>query len=132
VTTADLEIPSRSWPSSQARFADHGYDWTTGWHEKGAKRDGTIRWETTTADVWEDVILQGPHFSVATPFNKQPNENCKHNQDYSEWDLENLPERVIPRTNYQRACDPATYEAEQAHWNGRPAFAPLASDRGAP
>ena len=67
---------------------------------------------------WDVVILQGPHFSVATPFNKQPNENCKHNQDYSEWDLEALPERVIPRTNYQRACDRDIYQSRLDHWNG--------------
>ncbi|MBS1838481.1 MAG: restriction endonuclease subunit M, partial [Actinobacteria bacterium] len=38
----------------------------------------------------------------------------------SDWDLEALPERVIPRTNYQRACDRDTYDANLAHWNGKP------------
>ena len=71
-------------------------------------------------DSWDEVILQGPHFSVATPFNKQPNENCKNNLDYSEWDLESLPEQVIPRTNYQRACDRDIYESRLDHWNGQP------------
>ncbi len=67
------------------------------------------------------MILQGPHFTVATPFAKQPNENCKHNQDYSDWDLESLPEQVIPRTNYQRACDRrrATTLGSD-HWDGLP------------
>ena len=45
------------------------------------KKDGTIRWETRIPDSWQEVILQGPHFSVATPFNKQPNEDCRHRQD---------------------------------------------------
>lgn len=102
------------------RLADHDYHWTSGWHEKGAKTDGIIRWETTVPDSWDEVILQGPHFTIANPFAKQPNENCQHNQDYSEWDLEALPERVIPRTNYQRAGDRDTYDANLAHWDGRP------------
>ncbi|MEZ5380505.1 MAG: hypothetical protein R2754_01775 [Microthrixaceae bacterium] len=119
VTMADLEALSVL-ARQPKRLADHEYHWTAGWHEKGAKTDGLIRWETEVPSSWEDVILQGPHFSVATPFNKQPNEGCSSNRDYSEWDLENLPERVIPRTNYQRACDASTYEGAQADWNGFP------------
>jgi len=64
------------------------------------------------------VILQGPHFRVATPFAKQPNEQCRNAQDYSVWDLELLPERVVPRTNYQRACDWDTFEAAIDRWDG--------------
>ena len=58
------------------RLADHEYQWTSGWHEKGAKTDGLIRWQTDIPGSWEDLILQGPHFSVAVPLNKQPNEGC--------------------------------------------------------
>jgi hypothetical protein len=102
------------------RLADSKYHWTSGWHEKGAKTDGFIRWETATPTSWDEAILQGPHFTVATPFDKQPNENCKNNRDYSSWDLESLPERAIPRTNYQRATERAEYDANIAHWVGRP------------
>ena len=119
VTVADLNALSVL-AAQPTRLADHDYDWTAGLHEKGAKKDGTILWETTTPSQWEEVILQGPHFTVATPFAKQPNENCRNNLDYSEWDLENLPERIIPRTNYQRACDRDTYEATLNHWGGNP------------
>ncbi len=120
VTSSDLEALSVL-ADQPTRLADHDYHWTAGWHEKGAKTDGTIRWETAVPDSWDDVILQGPHFSVATPFNKQPNENCKHNQDYRDWDLENLPKRVIPRTNYQRATDRPTYDSRLDQWNNKPA-----------
>ncbi len=102
------------------RLADHEYYWTRCHEEDRGKREGTIKWETQVPRSWDEVILQGPHFSVATPFNKQPNEKCQHNQDYSEWDLEALPERPIPRTNYQRACDRDLYESRIADWNGRP------------
>lgn len=104
----------------KTRLADLDYQWTSGWHEKGAKEDGYIEWRTEHAPNWEEVILQGPQFSVATPFAKEPNENCKSNLDYSDWDLEELPERVIPRTNYQRATDRDRYDAGLAVWNGRP------------
>ena len=49
------------------------------------------------------MILQGPHFTVANPFAQQPNPTMRSNKDYAAWDLETLPERPIPRTNYQRA-----------------------------
>lgn len=118
VTRQDLEVVSVL-AGQDARLSDHAYFWTSGWQEKGAKTDGFIRWETTVPSSWSDVILQGPHFTVANPFAKQPNENCKHNQDYSDWDLETLPEVVIPRTNYQRACEEERYRANLTHWNGR-------------
>ncbi len=117
VTTADLEALS-ALARQPVRLADHDYHWTRGHEEDRAKRDGIIRWETAVPDSWDEVILQGPHFTIATPFAKQPNENCKHNQDYSDWDLESLPAHVIPRTNYQRACDRETYDANLDHWNG--------------
>ncbi|WP_372024378.1 Eco57I restriction-modification methylase domain-containing protein [Rhodococcus sp. NyZ502] len=104
-----------------ARLADVGYRWTSLWHEKGAKQDGYIEWRTEYPDSWDEVILQGPHFTVATPFARQPNEFCKSKFDYTTWDLEVLPDSVIPRTNYQRACDRETYDAGIPQWGGRPA-----------
>jgi hypothetical protein len=120
ITRADLNAISVL-AGQPVRLADHDYYWTRGHEEDRAKRDGIIEWNTRIPSSWSEVILQGPHFTIATPLVKQPNENCKHNQDYSEWDLETLPERAIPRTNYQRACDRDTYEASLDHWNGRPA-----------
>ena len=119
VTRADLAALSVL-ADQLVRLADHEYWWTRGHEEDRAKADGTIRWETAVPDSWEDVVLQGPHFTIATPFAKQPNEGCKSNRDYSEWDLEVLPKRVIPRTNYQRACDPETYQSRLNHWSGHP------------
>lgn len=118
VTRQDLTALS-ALAEAPVRLADHQYSWTAGWHEKGAKTDGFIEWRTEVPPSWDEVILQGPHFTVATPFAKQPNENCQNNLDWSPWDLESLPERVIPRTNYQRACDRDTYDANLPHWNGR-------------
>lgn len=119
VTTADLQALSVL-ADQPVRLADHAYHWTRGHEEDRAKTDGTIRWQTAVPPSWDEVILQGPHFTVATPFARQPNENCKHNQDYSDWNLETLPEYVIPRTNYQRLCERSEYLSRLKPWLGKP------------
>ncbi|WP_330353879.1 class I SAM-dependent DNA methyltransferase [Streptomyces chartreusis] len=93
---------------------------SAGYHEAGAKKAGLIRWETTTPSDLSEVILQGPHLSIATPFSKQPNTPCRHNQDYSSWDLTSIPSDLIPATNYTRDCSLATYIAAQDEWDTRP------------
>ncbi|MBL1291601.1 class I SAM-dependent DNA methyltransferase [Streptomyces sp. For3] len=90
-----------------------------GYHEKKAKEDGLIRWDTNQPTTLDQVILQGPHFAVATPFNKQPNIPCRHNQDYSPWDHRTIAADVVPHTNYVRASDLVRYQDAQDMWNGR-------------
>ena len=92
------------------------------WDEKGAKVDGTMSWESAIQSSWNEVILQGPHFYVGTPFAKNPREVVKHNSDYDSWDLEELPEFCIPRTNYQRAVSREQYEARIDRWSGEPSW----------
>lgn len=103
------------------RMADFRYRWSSLWHEKGAKQDGFIEWRTEFPRSWRDSVWQGPHFTVATPFARQPNENCSSKFDYTTWNLMELPEEVIPRTNYQRACEREDYDAGIPQWEGRPA-----------
>jgi hypothetical protein len=119
VTRLDLEALSVL-AEQPDRLGDHPYLWTAGWHEGSAKKEGFIKWETKIPESWDEVILQGPHFTIATPFAKEPLAECKHNKDYRDWDLESLPESVIPRTLYQRACGWPEYQAGLGHWNGEP------------
>lgn len=105
----------------EQRLDGRSYRWTSCWNEKIAKTNGIIRRETAFPSSVAEVVLQGPHFTVSNPFAKQPNENCQSKGDWSGWDLESLPERVIPRTNYQRACSRERYDAESPQWEGRPA-----------
>ena len=119
VTRADLEALS-TLANQPVRLADHDFRWTQGWNETNAKSDGTIRWDTGVPSRWDDVVLQGPHFAIATPFAKQPNEGCRNNLDYSEWNLEELPSQLIPRTNYQRDVDDEEYRARLDRWDARP------------
>lgn len=105
----------------KTRLHDLRYYWSSFWHEKAAKKDGYIEWQTQYPPCWDEVIFQGPHFTVGTPFAKEPNEFCSSKGDYTPWDLETLPESVIPRTNYQRACDRDSYDAGIPRWGDRPA-----------
>ena len=101
------------------RLGSHTFDWSQGLNEKTAKEDGIMRPWSGFPESWSAAILQGPHFGIATPFAKEPNENCRSNKDYTEWDLVSLPEIVIPRTNYVRSAELPEFIAQQRIWNGR-------------
>ncbi|CAJ64954.1 MULTISPECIES: Eco57I restriction-modification methylase domain-containing protein [Frankia] len=111
-----LEAISRQ----RVRLADIGFNWSLCWDEGQAKKDGYIVWDTHLPGSWDGVILQGPHFTSATPLARQPNLNCRSNKDYSPFDFEALDREVLPRTNYRRACDIATFRQAISLWDGRP------------
>jgi len=90
------------------------------WNETNSQKDGTIRRETRFPRDMTEWIVSGPHFHVATPLNKTPNEECKHNLDYSDIDLTAIPDDYLPRTNYVPACAPAEYQRRIPRWNGEP------------
>ncbi|MFB2572370.1 DNA methyltransferase [Micrococcus sp. IITD107] len=89
---------------------------SSGWNETNDRKKGYFDVGSTINRSWNDVILQGPHFSVANPFSKQPNESMLHNQDTVAIDLEELPENFIPRTSYQPAVDRDVYDAGDVIW----------------
>lgn len=105
----------------KVRLADVGYRWSSLWHEKGAKQDGLIEWRTKRPSSWNEVIYQGPNFGVANPLNREPNNPCKSNKDWSMLDLESMSDSVIPRTNYQRASDQDEFRGAVPQWGNRPA-----------
>ncbi|MCC9153357.1 type II restriction endonuclease subunit M [Streptomyces parvulus] len=98
--TSDDNTALRALSSFPERMEGSTFWWTSGLNEKGAKEGLVMEWRTQIPSSWTDVILQGPHFSAATPFAKQPNPECKSNKDYSVWDLRHLTCSEIPRTNY--------------------------------
>ena len=85
------------------RFGAVPFDWTLGWNETADRKAGYFVGRSAVPESLDDVILQGPHFTVATPYARQPNPTMRSNKDYTAWDLEALGEWPIPRTNYQRA-----------------------------
>lgn len=83
------------------RIKELGLQYSRGWDESIDKKKGYFDTQWAVPESWDDVILQGPHFGVANPFAKQPNPTLKHNQDWSEIDLEAMPPDFIPATAYQ-------------------------------
>lgn len=102
------------------RLGDVQLHWTRGWEEDRDRYLGYFESLSAVPDMWEDVILQGPHLTVATPFAKNPRPTMKSQRDYEAWDLEELAEDAIPRTNYQRAKAPEDYIAGYPTWDGKP------------
>ncbi len=88
--------------------------------ETGRQRDGTIRRENRFPASAREWIVSGPHFYVGTPFNKTPNEGCRHNQDYTPLDLTQIADDYLPRTNYVSACTSSEYVARTPAWQGHP------------
>ncbi|MGW1059111.1 class I SAM-dependent DNA methyltransferase [Micromonospora rubida] len=93
---------------------------SAGFHEKGAKNDGIIKWHGSDPGDWHEVVLQGPHFGVATPLAKQPNIPCRSPKDYEPWDLTACVDDAVPRTNYRRAVERTVFHSAQDTWMGQP------------
>ena len=99
------------------RLGTGRYFWSAGFHEQSDQRSGLVEERTETPSDWSEVILQGPHIGVNTPFAKQPRPSGRHQQDYDAWDLEQLPESVIPRTNWRRKANRTTFEEAIPVWD---------------
>lgn len=99
------------------RVKELGLQFSSGWHESGDKKRGYFDTSWQHPESWDDVILQGPHLGVSTPMIKQPNPTMKHNQDWSEIDLEAIPEDFIPATAYApNRKDNPTYDSDYGSW----------------
>ncbi|WP_314034801.1 Eco57I restriction-modification methylase domain-containing protein [Dietzia sp. CH92] len=83
------------------RIKELGLKYSRGWDESIDKKKGYFDTKWAVPGRWYDVILQGPHFSVANPFAKQVNPTMKNKQDWTEIDLEALRPDFIPATAYQ-------------------------------
>jgi hypothetical protein len=119
VNTASQEVLDKL--ASAPRFGAVSFNWTAGWHESADRTAGYFIGRSAVPDSQGDVILQGPHLSVANPFARQPNNNARNRQDTVAWDLETLGKRQIPRTNYQRAKPAPDYVAGYPRWDRKPA-----------
>lgn len=86
--------------SHNRRLRDIDYQWTRGWDETGGKKEGYFHRESIVPNSLDELIILGPHFTINQPFFKSSNPTMKSNKDYTELNLEELPENFIPRTNY--------------------------------
>ncbi|MFJ8881989.1 class I SAM-dependent DNA methyltransferase [Streptomyces sp. NPDC102402] len=101
---------------AQQRIRQFNPPVSSGYNEATAKTDGLIRYEVGYPGAWDEVILQGSHFSIATPFAKQPNLPMRNAKDWGTWDLTALPKDAIPRATYVRSCNRREYEGAQDRW----------------
>ncbi|MGW0458442.1 class I SAM-dependent DNA methyltransferase [Streptomyces tendae] len=118
LTTAEQGAIS-SLASFGKRLGHSPIEITQGYNEKTGKDKGVIRWHTCNKDQIGEVILQGPHIGIATPFAKEPKIPCRSTNDWTGWDYTSLPLEVVPRTNYIRATSVAEFEGEQSKWGER-------------
>lgn len=103
--------------SKAPRVRELGLQYSSGWHETADRKKGYFEVGSKVNDSWDDVILQGPHFTVANPFYKEPNPSMKSNRDWTELDLEALPADFIPRTSYQPVRDGSVdYDSAYGTW----------------
>ncbi|WP_322751205.1 MULTISPECIES: hypothetical protein [unclassified Frankia] len=101
------------------RLGSVGLQISAGYHEKVAKDRGIIRLNPHSVACMGDLIIQGPHLGVATPFCKTPRVPCNSNSDWDVLDLAGLTATAIPRTNYARACEPERYDTAKDQWDGK-------------
>ncbi|MEW2030236.1 DNA methyltransferase [Streptomyces roseifaciens] len=103
-----------------------------GFNEKTDRTAGYFTWTPGHVDGWQEVILQGPLISIATPYHKQPPEGgSKSMRDYEAWDHLNLTVDAVPRTNYRPAGERSRFDAAQDRWVDHGRLAQLQSDSAA-
>jgi hypothetical protein len=87
-----------------------------GFHEKNDRTAGYFTWDSGPVDSWDDVILQGPFFGIATPFAKRPVEGARASTQLEVWDASALKGEELPRTNYRPTGDRSRYLRAQQRW----------------
>lgn len=71
------------------------------WHETNSQNNGVIERRTDFPSIKDyEVILSGPHISVANPLYKTPRENCTLNSDYDIIEPFKVDEDFVYRVNY--------------------------------
>ncbi|MGP6175208.1 Eco57I restriction-modification methylase domain-containing protein, partial [Corynebacterium sp. A21] len=110
------------------RMKSLGLKFSRGWDESIDKKKGYFDSEWKHPESWKDVILQGPHLGVSTPMIKQPNPSMSSNKDWSEIDLEAIPENFIPATAYQpNRAGKHDYDNTYGTWDTTNGPVPVAS-----
>ncbi|GHB35160.1 hypothetical protein GCM10010377_27910 [Streptomyces viridiviolaceus] len=89
---------------------------TIGFYETTDRQAGYFSWAPGFVEGWQDVILQGPLISVATPLHRQaPEGGSKSVRDYEALEHMNLSVDAVPRTNYRPNRD-RRFTSRQDRW----------------
>ncbi|MGQ9351431.1 Eco57I restriction-modification methylase domain-containing protein [Mycolicibacterium gilvum] len=100
------------------RLGSIDFEWTAGWHETADRKRGLFKSAVAVPDRWDDVILQGPHLTIATPLFQQPDTTPGREHLYESVNLELIGEEFIPRTNYLPAKQHDEYIGTYPKWRG--------------
>ncbi|MEU3997407.1 class I SAM-dependent DNA methyltransferase [Streptomyces fungicidicus] len=98
----------------QKRIETLSPEFTQGYNESVAKKEGLIRKSIGTPEDLTEVILQPPHIMGGTPFAKQP-PNFKSSD--LPVPLTSLPEDAIWATNFSRSCAVQKFLDKQDTWS---------------
>ncbi|MBY4229790.1 class I SAM-dependent DNA methyltransferase [Rhodococcus fascians] len=98
------------------RIGELGLQFSRGWDESIDRTRGYFDSQWGVPDSWDEVILQGPHLHVSTPFYKVPNKSMRNNLDWSTVDLEALEPDAIPATSYKPVGSRTRYDAAYTSW----------------
>src|SRR5699024_3700602 len=105
--------------AAQPRMRELGLHYSGGWNETTDRRKGYFDVEWGHPEKWSDAILQGPHFGVSLPMQKQPNPTMENNRDTTVIDLEAMADGSIPATAYTPRRDgKPCYNADYGTWQG--------------
>ncbi|MFJ9479693.1 Eco57I restriction-modification methylase domain-containing protein [Streptomyces mirabilis] len=88
------------WPH---RLGSLGPRISRGFDEKNDRTAGYFTWDSGAVQSWNEVILQGPFFGIATPFAKRPIPGARTSLEVEPWDSTQLSENETPRTNYRQS-----------------------------
>ena len=93
-----------------------GFMYSRGWDQSIDRKKGRFISTWGTPSSWSQVILQGGHLRVGTPFAGKPNPTLLHQQDWSPYDHEAMKASELPVTEFKPAGDSQLYEAEYGVW----------------
>lgn len=116
--TAQEERAIAALAAMKRRLSDEKLWISSGYNETNGKKSGLIRWQDGRSDSLDGLVLQGPHFGIATPFVKQPRVPCRSNNDWDALDLATLPSDFVPGANYVLAGAEAQTRKAQDVWDG--------------
>nr|MDT0663342.1 class I SAM-dependent DNA methyltransferase [Micromonospora sp. DSM 115978] len=105
--------------SVQRRMSVVGPRISRGYDEANAKKGGLIEWKQEVPADLSGLVIQGPHFGIATPFAKQPRVPYRNNHDWDALEAGTLSENFVPAANYGLSVDESATRAGQDLWDGR-------------
>lgn len=106
--------------AAASRFGEFGFEWTPGWHETADRKLGYFESKFNVPERWEDVILQGPHLTVANPINQTPDTKAGREHLYEAIDLMSISEGYVLGANYRVAKPYSEYILAYPKWRGEP------------